>query len=135
MFRDDFVWGVAASSYQIEGRDADDGCGRTIWEDFFENGGGTPGQDAKVTCDHMHRYEEDFALMERLGIRAYRFSVNWARILPEGTGRVNEKGVALYRDMILSMKKHGITPYLTLFHWEYPQALLDRGGWLNPESV
>jgi beta-glucosidase len=83
----------------------------------------------------MHHYKDDYALMKNLGIKAYRFSLNWARILPEGTGRVNEKAIAMYRDMILTMKENGITPYITLFHWEFPQALQEKGGWLNEEVV
>lgn len=135
MFRDDFVWGVASSSYQIEGTDPDDGRGRNIWDTFIEQGGTYEHHNAEVACDHMHRYEEDFAMMRLLGIKAYRFSLNWSRIMPEGTGRVNEKAIALYRDMIKSMIRNGITPYVTLYHWEFPQALQDRGGWLNEESV
>lgn len=135
MFRDDFVWGVASSAYQVEGREEGDGCGKTIWDTFTEQGRISDGQDASVSCDHMHRYKEDYKLMKFLGIRAYRFSLNWARILPEGTGEVNEKGVALYRDMILEMKKCGIEPYITMYHWELPQALQDKGGWQNEEII
>lgn len=135
MFRDDFVWGVASSAYQVEGTDPQDGRGRTVWDSFTEEGRVFEGQNAYTTCDHMHRYPEDFALMKNLGIRAYRFSLNWARILPEGTGRVNEKAIAMYRDMVLTMKKNGITPYITMFHWEFPAALYEKGGWLNPEVV
>lgn len=135
MFRKDFVWGVAASAYQVEGKDASDGAGKSIWDTFTHKGGIEDKQDASVACDHMHRYREDYKLMRLLGVKAYRFSINWARIMPEGTGRVNEKGVELYRDMILEMKKNGITPYLTMYHWELPQALEDRGGWLNEEMI
>ena len=135
MFRDDFVWGVASSAYQIEGRDAEDGCGKMIWDTFTEEGRILDGQTAYVACDNMHRYKEDYAMMRLLGIRAYRFSVSWARLMPEGTGRVNEKAVTLYRDMITEMKKNGIEPYLTMYHWELPQALQDRGGWLNEEII
>ncbi|MGN0482713.1 MAG: GH1 family beta-glucosidase [Lachnospiraceae bacterium] len=135
MVRDDFVWGVATSSYQIEGRDAQDGCGTCVWDTFTVEGHVRDDQNAYVACDHIHRYKEDFAMMRLLGIKAYRFSLNWARILPDGIGRVNERGIALYRDMIQEMKKNGITPYITMFHWEFPQALEDRGGWLNPDSV
>lgn len=135
MFRDDFVWGVASSAYQIEGTDPDDGRGRNIWDTFIEQGGTYEHHNAEVACDHMHRYEEDFAMMRLLGIKAYRFSLNWSRIMPEGTGRVNEKAIKLYRSMIKSMIRNGITPYVTLYHWELPQALQDRGGWLNEESV
>ncbi len=135
MFREDFVWGVASSAYQVEGTDENDGRGKNVWDAFVEDGRTFEHQDARVSCDHMHHYREDYALMRNLGIRAYRFSVNWSRILPEGTGRVNEKAIAMYRDMILCMKENGITPYLTLFHWEFPQALFERGGWLNPDVV
>ena len=135
MFRDDFVWGVASSAYQIEGKEEGDGAGRMIWDAFIEEGRIADGKNAEVTCDHMHRYPEDFKLMRLLGIKAYRFSVNWSRIMPEGTGRVNEKAITMYRNMIMSMKENGITPYLTMYHWEFPQALQDRGGWLNEESI
>lgn len=135
MFRDDFVWGVASSAYQIEGRDPEDGCGKNIWDIFAEEGRILDGKDAYTACDHMHRYKEDYKLMKLLGIKAYRFSMSWARILPEGTGKVNEKAIAMYRDMILSMKENGIEPYITMYHWEFPQALQDKGGWLNEDVI
>lgn len=135
MFPENFVWGVASSAYQIEGTDPEDGRGKNIWDTFAEQGRIYDGQNADVACDHMHRYKEDFAMMRLLGVKAYRFSLNWARILPEGTGRVNEKAIALYRDMIKEMKKNGIEPYVTMYHWEFPQALQDRGGWLNEEVI
>lgn len=135
MFREDFVWGVASSAYQVEGKDQEDGAGKMIWDTFTEEGGILDHTNAYVSCDHMHRYKDDYKLMRLLGVKAYRFSINWARILPEGTGRVNEKGVALYRDMMLEMKKNGITPYITMYHWELPQALQDKGGWLNEEII
>ena len=135
MFRDDFVWGVASSAYQVEGRDPEDGCGKNIWDTFTEEGRILDGKNAYTACDHMHRYKEDYKLMKLLGIKAYRFSMSWARILPEGTGRVNEKAIAMYRDMILSMKENGIEPYITMYHWEFPQALQDKGGWLNEDVI
>lgn len=135
MFDDKFVWGVASSAYQVEGTDPDDGRGKTVWDTFTEQGRIFQNQNAYTSCDHMHHYKDDYALMKNLGIKAYRFSLNWARILPEGTGRVNEKAIAMYRDMILTMKENGITPYITLFHWEFPQALQEKGGWLNEEVV
>ena len=85
MFGKDFVWGVASSAYQIEGYDPEDGHGEMIWDDFLEEGRGVPGEDGRAACDHIHRYREDFRLMASLGIKAYRFSLNWSRILPEGT--------------------------------------------------
>lgn len=135
MFRDDFVWGVASSAYQVEGRDPEDGCGKNIWDTFAEEGRILDDKDAYTACDHMHRYKEDYKLMKLLGIKAYRFSMSWARILPEGTGKVNEKAIAMYRDMILSMKENGIEPYITMYHWEFPQALQDKGGWLNEDVI
>lgn len=135
MFRDDFVWGVASSAYQVEGRDPEDGCGKNIWDTFAEEGRILDGKYAYTACDHMHRYKEDYKLMKLLGIKAYRFSMSWARILPEGTGKVNEKAIAMYRDMILSMKENGIEPYITMYHWEFPQALQDKGGWLNEDVI
>ena len=135
MFRDDFVWGVASSAYQVEGRDPEDGCGKNIWDTFAEEGRILDGKDAYTACDHMHRYKEDYKLMKLLGIKAYRFSMSWARILPEGTGKVNEKAIAMYRDMILSMKENGSEPYITMYHWEFPQALQDKGGWLNEDVI
>ena len=135
MFRDDFVWGVAASAYQVEGRDPDDGGGAMVWDRYIADGRTPDGYDASVTCDHMHRFEEDYALMRTLSVKAYRFSVSWARLIPDGTGEVNPKAVSLYRNMILSMKKNGIEPYLTLYHWELPLALHEKGGWTNDDIV
>ncbi len=135
MFRDDFVWGAAGSAYQTEGGDADDGKGITVWDVFQKQGGIFENQDASVACDHYHKYKSDYALMHLLGIKAYRFSLNWARILPGGIGEINPRGILFYRNMIKEMKKHHIEPFLTLFHWEFPQALQDKGGWRNKESV
>lgn len=135
MFQDNFVWGVADSAFQVEGKDRNDGSGMTVWDTFCEEGHTYEGHNGKVACDRLHKYPEDFALMKELGVKNYRFSINWARILPEGTGKINEEGIAFYKAMLKEMKKNGIEPYLTLFHWEYPQALQDKGGWLNPDSV
>jgi len=134
-FPDGFAWGAASSAYQIEGTDPEDGRGRCVWDDFADAKRTADGRNAYEACDHIHRYEDDFRLMRSLGIRNYRFSVSWSRIMPEGTGRVNQKAIDLYRDMILKMKENGITPYLTMFHWELPSALEEKGGWLNPDSV
>jgi beta-glucosidase len=131
MFSKDFVWGVASSAYQIEGRDINDGAGECIWDVFARNGGTFEGQNGDIACDHIHRYKEDFAMMRLLGIKAYRFSISWSRIMPEGVGRVNDAAIKLYRDMIMCMKENGIEPYITMYHWELPQALQDRGGWQN----
>lgn len=135
MFPENFTWGVASSAYQIEGTDKEDGRGDCVWDAFVQAGKIAGGQTADVACDHIHRYKEDFELMQKLGITSYRFSLSWARILPDGTGRVNEKAIALYRDMIQEMKKRGIRPYVTLFHWEFPLKLYEKGGWLNEDVV
>ena len=136
MFRKDFIWGTASSAYQTEGGDENDGRGTNVWDIFSKKKNSIlDGNTAYPACDAYHRYREDFALMKKLGIRNYRFSVSWSRIMPEGTGKVNEKAIRFYRDFIISMKENGIRPFLTLFHWEYPQALEDRGGWRNEESV
>ena len=135
MFREDFVWGAASSAYQIEGRDAEDGAGKCIWDTFCEEGHVYDGQDASVSCDHIHRYKEDIALLKEMGVKAYRFSVSWSRLIPEGIGAVNEKAVEFYREILKELRKNEIEPYLTLYHWELPQALQDKGGWLNEEIV
>ena len=136
MFRDDFVWGIGSSAYQIEGMDPNDGRGECIWDRLAEE---QPekvcGDKATVACDHMHKYPEDYKLMASLGIKNNRFSINWSRILPNGTGEINQKGIDMYRDMIKEMKANGIEPYITLYHWDLPQALEDKGGWVNPEIV
>lgn len=134
MFQKDFIFGVASSAYQIEGRENEDGAGRCIWDTFCEDGRIADGSDASTACDHIHRYKEDFRLMKYLGIRHYRFSLSWSRLMPEGTGKVNEKAVVMYRDMIKCMLENEIVPYITLFHWEYPQRLQNQGGWLNEKS-
>lgn len=133
--RKDFVWGVAASAYQTEGAGTED-RGETVWDVFAheKNGKIYNSMNADEAVDFYHRYKEDIALMAELGVKAYRFSINWARILPDGTGRVNEKGIEFYNNIINEMLSHGIEPYITLFHWEYPYALHRKGGWLNDDS-
>lgn len=136
MFKEDFVWGTAASSFQIEGREPGDGAGDCIWDTYCrEEGKVFEGHDGRAACDHIHRYEDDFRMMRHLNIKAYRFSVSWARLMPEGRGSVNPKAVAMYRDMLMKMRENGIEPYMTLYHWELPQALEDKGGWRNPGIV
>ena len=106
MFRDDFAWGVASSAYQVEGQNRNFGSGKNIWDTFTENGRIADGHSAEEGPDHINHYKEDYALMKELGVKAYRFSVNWARILPNGVGEVNMEAVNLYRNMILEMKKN-----------------------------
>ncbi|MGN0485312.1 MAG: GH1 family beta-glucosidase [Lachnospiraceae bacterium] len=135
-FRKDFIWGVATSAYQIEGASREDGKGATVWDAFCSQ----PekilnGQNADIACDHYHRYKEDVLLMKQMGVVAYRFSIDWARILPDGIGKVNEQGIQFYDNLINELLEAGIEPYVTLFHWDYPLALERKGGWMNPESV
>lgn len=136
MFRKDFVWGAATSSYQIEGATSEDGKGVSIWDVFAAQEGNVLGNHTgKIACDHYHRFREDVALMKKLGLKAYRFSLSWPRILPEGIGKVNQKGIAFYNALIDELIVNGIEPYLTLYHWELPYTLHQKGGWLNPDIV
>lgn len=136
MFDKNFVWGCASSAYQIEGGWNEGGRGESIWDRFCHEGGHIAnGESGDVACDFYHRYKEDIAIMKQMGVQAYRFSLSWPRILPEGTGRVNPEGVAFYNAVIDELLKNGITPYITMYHWDFPQALQDRGGWLNGESI
>ncbi len=135
-FKKDFVWGAATAAYQIEGAWNEDGKGESIWDVYSHQPGKVMnGHTGDVACDHYHRFKEDVALMRELGMKAYRFSINWTRIFPDGTGKINEKGVKFYSDLIDELLKNGIEPYITLFHWDYPYALYKKGGWLNDESV
>jgi beta-glucosidase len=129
-----FVWGAAAASYQVEGAAAEDGKGPSIWDMFTRKPGAIwKDQHADVSCDHYHRYKEDVALMKAMGLQAYRLSVSWPRVLPEGTGAVNAKGLDFYDRLIDELLAAGITPWVTLYHWDLPLALYRRGGWLNRE--
>jgi len=135
-FPHDFLWGAATAAYQIEGAWKADGKGESIWDRFSH----TPGRIANgdtgdVACDHYHRYEEDIALMRRLGLKAYRFSISWPRILPEGRGAVNEAGLDFYDRLVDRLLAANITPFLTLHHWDYPQALYEAGGWTNRDNL
>jgi beta-glucosidase len=128
-FTKDFLFGAAAASYQIEGAVAEDGKGPSIWDTFSHTPGRIkPGHNGDVACDHYHRSAEDVALMKKLGLKAYRFSFSWPRILPEGRGRVNEKGIDFYSRLIDDLLAEGITPFATMFHWDLPQTLQDEYG-------
>src|SRR5262245_19299962 len=132
MFPKDFVWGTATASYQIEGAAKEDGRGESIWDRFSHTPGKVDnGDTGDVACDHYHRYMEDIALMKDLGLKAYRFSISWSRILPAGKGQFNEVGISFYDKLVDELLKAGITPFPTLYHWDLPQALDDEGGWLN----
>lgn len=135
-FPRDFVWGTATSSYQIEGGGLDYGRGECIWHRFSHTEGQVVNGDTGViACDHIHRYPEDIKLMADLGVNAYRFSTSWPRVLPQGVGKVNEQGLDFYNQIVDALLEAGITPHVTLYHWDLPQALQDRGGWENPDSV
>jgi beta-glucosidase len=134
-FPAEFVWGAATSSYQVEGGAFEDGKGLSVWDTFCQNDKRIwRSQTGNVACDHYHRYKEDVALMKELGLKAYRLSINWPRILPAGIGKVNTAGLDFYSRLIDELLDAGIDPWITLFHWEYPQELYYKGGWLNPES-
>ncbi|MFG2894192.1 GH1 family beta-glucosidase [Streptomyces sp. NPDC048248] len=133
---DDFVWGVATSAYQIEGAVSEDGRAPSIWDTFSHTPGKIDNDDTgDLACDHYHRWREDIALMRRLGVGAYRFSLAWPRIVPDGDGRVNAKGLAFYDRLVDGLLDAGITPSATLYHWDLPQALQDRGGWPERETA
>ena len=133
-FPEGFLWGAATSAYQIEGSPLADGAGPSIWHRFSHTPGRTAnGETGDVASDHYRRYADDVALMRELGLNAYRFSISWSRVLPEGRGRVNAAGLAFYDRLVDALLEAGIEPNVTLYHWDLPVALDDRGGWLNPE--
>lgn len=135
-FAKDFVWGAATSSYQIEGTGRDSGKGQNIWDVFTKEPGRVyEGHTGDIACDHYHRFREDVAYMKELGLKGYRFSIDWSRVLPEGTGKVNEKGIDFYNALIDELLEQGIEPYITLYHWELPYEIYKRGCWMNPEIV
>ncbi|MBJ6641177.1 beta-glucosidase [Streptomyces sp. DHE7-1] len=126
----DFLWGTATAAYQIEGAVAEDGRSPSIWDTFSHTPGKIANDDnGDVACDHYHRWREDIGLMRQLGTNAYRLSVAWPRVIPGGTGAVNAKGLAFYDELVDALLEAGITPAVTLYHWDLPQALQDRGGW------
>ncbi|GAB9182518.1 hypothetical protein BDS110ZK17_74940 [Bradyrhizobium diazoefficiens] len=133
--RPGFIWGVSTSSFQIEGATKEDGRGLSIWDIYCRSGEIKNHDTGDVACDHYHRYREDVGLMKTLGVQAYRFSVAWPRVLPLGLGSANEAGVSFYDRLIDELVAAGIEPWLCLYHWDLPQALEERGGWLNRESA
>jgi beta-glucosidase len=134
-FPDDFLWGAATASYQIEGGVSEDGRGPSIWDTFAHTPGKVyRGDTGDIACDHYHRLEEDLDLMAELGLKAYRFSVAWPRIQPDGSGVANQKGLDFYRRIVDGLRDRSIEPMLTLYHWDLPQALEDRGGWTSRET-
>ena len=132
----EFIWGVATSSYQIEGAANEGGRGQSIWDTFCKVPGKVANFDnGDMACDHYHRYKEDLDLMKWMGVKAYRFSVAWPRVIPDGVGRVNEMGLDFYDRLIDSLLEREIAPWLTMYHWDLPEALQIRGGWNNREVV
>lgn len=135
-FPPDFQWGVATAAFQIEGATREDGRGVSIWDTFCrEPGRVRGGHTADVACDHYHRWSEDLDLIEGLGARAYRFSIAWPRVQPDGHGAVNAKGLDFYDRLVDGLAERGIAAAVTLFHWDLPQPLEDRGGWLNRDTA
>ena len=131
-----FLWGAATAAYQIEGAVTEDGRGTSIWDTFCrEPGRVRHGDTGEVACDHYHRLDEDLDLLADLGAGAYRFSIAWPRVLPDGRGRVNPKGLAFYQRLVEGLRDRGIVPMATLYHWDLPQALEDHGGWRNRDSA
>ena len=129
-FPAEFVWGVATASYQIEGAAAEDGRGPSIWDTFSHTPGRVVnGETGDVACDHYHRWREDLDLIAGLGTDAYRLSIAWSRVLPTGAGRVEQRGLDFYRRLLEGLRERGVTPYVTLYHWDLPQSLEDIGGW------
>lgn len=134
-FPKNFTWGAAAASYQIEGAWNKDGKGQSVWDMFSHQSGKVfENQTGDQACDHYHQYGNDIALMREIGLPAYRFSLSWPRILPDGRGRVSEAGLGFYDRLIDQLLEAGVEPWVTLFHWDYPYQLFLRGGWLNPDS-
>ena len=135
-FPPDFVWGVATSAFQIEGAATADGKGESIWDRFCRQPGAiADGSNGDVACDHYHRLDADLDLIAGLGVDAYRFSMSWPRVQPDGRGAVNEAGLAFYERLVDGLLARGIKPYLTLNHWDLPQALQDAGGWAARDTV
>ncbi len=136
-FPDNFTWGAATAAYQIEGAVHEDGRGLSTWDVFCDETGRIDnGDSGEIACDHYHRWQEDISLMNELNLTAYRFSLAWSRILPEGDGKLNEKGIDFYNRLIDSLLDRGIEPWITLFHWDLPYSLQQRfGGWRSRETI
>lgn len=135
-FPPDFSWGTATASYQVEGAWDEDGRGESIWDRFSHTEGRIlNGDTGDVTCDQYHRYREDVQIMKSLNQRGYRFSIAWPRVIPDGSGAVNQKGLDYYSRLVDELLANGITPFPTLYHWDLPQALQDAGGWMNRDII
>jgi beta-glucosidase len=136
VFPQNFCWGAASAAYQIEGAWNEDGKGPSVWDELSHQPGRVYAKHTgDIACDHYHRYAEDIGLMKQVGLQAYRFSVSWPRVLPAGVGAINEKGLDFYSRLVDGLLEAGIQPWVTLFHWDFPMDLYQRGGWLNRDSV
>ena len=134
-FPKDFLWGAASAAHQVEGAYLEDGKKEGIWDHFAHQPGRIlHGENGDVACDHYHRFRTDVALMKELGLKSYRFSISWPRVMPDGVGRVNEKGMQFYSELVDELLAAGIEPLVTLYHWNLPMALYEQGGWKNPLS-
>jgi len=135
LFKSGFTWGAAAASYQVEGAWNEDGKGLSVWDMFCSQKGKVWRDDnGNTACNHYHLYQDDVKLMNQIGLRAYRLSISWPRVLPEGTAAINQKGIEFYDRLVDRLLENKIQPWITLFHWDFPYALFLKGGWLNPES-
>jgi beta-glucosidase len=136
IFPEKFLWGAATASYQIEGAALEDGKGPSIWDIFSHKSGNIENdENGDIACDHYHRYKDDVRLMKDLGLNSYRFSLSWPRIFPSGRGKPNQKGLDFYNSLIDELLKNGIDPMITLYHWDLPQALQDKGGWAMRDII
>ena len=133
-FSKDFLWGAASAAHQVEGAYLEDGKTLNIW-DVFAKGHVLNGDDGKVACNHYYRYKEDVALMKKIGLKSYRFSISWARIFPDDSGKINEKGIQFYKNLVDELIKAGIVPMCTLYHWDLPMWLHEKGGWEKEENI
>lgn len=135
-FSQEFLFGAATAAYQVEGAWNEDGKGLSNWDVFSKIPGKTfEGTNGDIAVDHYHRYKEDIKLMAEMGLESYRFSISWPRILPDGIGQVNEKGIDFYNNIINECLKYGIVPFVTLYHWDLPQVLEEKGGWTNKDTI
>ena len=135
-FPENFLWSASTAATQIEGGWNADGKGESIWDTLVHDGTGriAHSENADTSIDFYHRWKEDVALMKQMGLKAYRFSISWPRILPEGVGQVNQAGVKFYQDLCDELLTNGIQPLVTLYHWDLPTALYRKGGWKNPRD-
>lgn len=135
-FPEDFLWGVATSAYQIEGAWNEDGKGESIWDQYSHTTSLVwNNHNGDIACDHYHRMSQDVRLLQELGVRSYRFSISWSRVLPDGYGKINQKGLDFYNQLVDELLAANIKPFATLYHWDLPQTLQEKGGWVNRDTV